>query len=137
MQTLKFANGIYNQYCKTVKGNEETSLHQARLKMTRNMQLAIASPRYNTRGVVQTTHYKYGSLHFMVNRKGSIVWMQNNSSQAKGWKRDNKLYLKLNKELGIEENTTHLDLVVRDAYHNIKHAFNKARFTWKKKLQTV
>lgn len=133
MQTLKFAKGIYRQYCKSVKGNEETTLHQARLKMTRNAQLAVSSVRANNAG----THYRYGKLQFIVNHEGTIVWMKNHCKTPVGWKRDNQLYLKLNRELGIKEKVTSLDLVKRDAYYSIKKAFNKARFTWKKKLQTV
>ena len=141
MNKLKMGRDIYAQYKSTVQNNESTTLEQAQLKMTRNAQLALVSPRPNTRGVVHSTHYKYGSLHFIVNKKDKIVWMRNYSGNPKGWKRDNKLYLKLNKDLGIEENTTHLDLIKRDIYYAVKRKYrntlNIVKWKLKDAFQTV
>lgn len=137
MKKLKMDRRIYNEYVTTVQNNEDTSLEQAQLKMTRNAQLAIVSPRRNTRGVITSTHYRYGSLQFIVNKKDKIVWMQNYTGHPKGWKRDNKRYLELNKELGIEEDVTMFDLIKRDVYYAMKRKYRKALWLVKSKLQTA
>lgn len=127
MQKLSLAKGIYQQYKTTVEGNEETTVQQAGLKMTRNMQLAHESKRPDG-----SSHYRYGCLHFIV-ANDTVVWMQNNCKPQKNWKRNNKLYLKLNKELGIKENVTMIDLVVRDIKASMKYRMNKLK--WKIKLK--
>ncbi|WP_144509890.1 hypothetical protein [Bacillus sp. FJAT-22090] len=128
MQTkLALSKGIYRLYTATVNGNENTTHRQTILKMKRNIQLAHQSERPDG-----SIHYKYGSLHFIV-ANGRVVWMQNNCKPEKGWKRDDHLYLKLNKELGIEEDVTLFDLKVRNIKCNLKYNLNKLK--WKIRLQ--
>lgn len=105
---LRFSRKAYDKYMRTVKDNDGISKEQAELKMTRNMMLAVANERSKT-----STHYKYGGLHFIVSNN-QIVWIQNHCAVEKGWKRNNRLYIKLNKELGIEDDTTLLQLYKKD-----------------------
>lgn len=134
MTKLTMTNNVYRQYKSVVKDNETTTKEQANLKMTRNAELAVASVRPNGKG----THYSYGKLQFIVNEQGTVVWMKNHCKTPVGWKRDNVKYLKLNRELGIDDDRNMLDLVSRDVYLSVKKAFNKARYSWKKKvLETV
>lgn len=124
---INFANTkLYKQYKNTVDGNENISRKQASLKMYRNMQLAHKSKRSD-----ESYHYKYGCLHFIV-AHNEIVWMQNGCKPHKGWKRDNKMYLKLNKELGIESDETRFNLFIRELKGNLKYNMNKLK--WKLKL---
>lgn len=134
MQKLKMGREMYAQYKSTVKNVENITLEQAQLKMTRNAQLAIVNPRFNAKGKVHSTHYQYGSLQFITTNDGSIVWMKNYCGFPKDWKRDNTLYLKLNKELGIEDDSTMLDMVKRDAYYYVKRKYKKTVNTIKWKL---
>lgn len=129
MQTLTLAKGIYTQYRKNVQESENDSLEQVRRKMTRNMQLAHRTVRENG-----SIYYKYGCLHFIV-AKGMVVWLQNNSKPEKGWKRDDKKYLELTKELGIESDATLLSLKVKRVKCDMKYRINKLK--WKVKLCVV
>lgn len=127
MKKLKVTKSVYQQYKTLVNGNAETTLDEARLKFTRNAQLAAKSERKDG-GI----HYKYGSLHFIV-ANGVVLWMQNGRKPEKNWKRDDRLYLKLNKELGIEDDATLFDLKVRDIKCNLK--YNLTKLKWKIRLQ--
>ncbi|MEK4025443.1 hypothetical protein [Sporosarcina sp. FSL W7-1283] len=120
-------NKTFNIYKTTVEGNESISRKQAELKMKRNMQLAHSSTRVNG-GV----HYKFGCLHFIV-VKDRVVWMQNNLTPEKNWKKNNREYLRLNKELGIESNETLFSLNVKEIKCNLKYNINKLK--WKIKLR--
>lgn len=126
MRKLQLTNKTYQEYKETVKGNETTSRKQAELKMTRNMQLAHKSKRAQ-----EGEHYKYGCLHFIV-AKGKVVWIQNNNKPEKGWKKDIKRYLELNKELGIESDETYIGLWLEMKIAKIKYLKNKMK--WKLKL---
>lgn len=127
VQKINFASlQLYKQYKNTVEGNEDVSRKQATLKMYRNMQLAHKSERSNG-----SCHYKYGCLHFIV-VKNKIVWMQNGCKPQKGWKLDRKLYLTLNKELGIESDETRFSLFIRDFKSNLR--YNVRKLKWKLKL---
>lgn len=116
---------MYKQYKETVKGNENTSHEQAKLKMWRNMLLASASRRDRA-----SSHFKYGCLHFIV-ANGKVVWMQNECKPERGWRRNNKKYLELNRELGIESDETMLKLHMRELKGWAK--YNKNRLKWKLK----
>ena len=140
MKKLKMPYHIYQQYKNTVKDNEDITQQQAELKMTRNAQLALATirekeSRRNSKKKV-STHYQYGCLHFIV-ADGRVVWMRNNSKAPKGWKRDNKLYLKLNSDLGINENVTMFDLIKRDIQGQMKYRMNKVKWAVKLKMQKL
>lgn len=117
---------IYKIYKETVKGSENISYDQASRKMYRNMLLAHKSERPDG-----SCHYKYGCLHFIV-ANGRVVWIRNNSSPQEDWKRDNKEYIKLNRELGIEDNYTLLGLTLRDVKCQLK--YNATKLKWKIKL---
>lgn len=128
---ISLSRFMYKQYKEIVIGNEDTSHKQANLKMRRNAQLAATSVRPDG-----SIHYKYGCLHFIV-ANNKVVWMSNNMKPEDGWKRDNRLYLKLSKELGIEEDVTMLDLVVRDVRCNMKYKLTKMRWKLKLKMKQV
>lgn len=127
MKKINFANlQLYKQYKNTVSGNENISRKQATLKMYRNMQLAYKSKRSDG-----SCHYKYGCLHFII-AHNKIVWIQNGCKPHKGWKLNSKMYLKLNKDLGIESDETRFSLFIRNLKSNLK--YNVRKLKWKLKL---
>jgi len=117
---------VYKIYRETVKGNEDTSYDQASRKMYRNMLLAYKSERPDG-----SHHYKYGCLHFNV-ANNKVVWMRNNNTPQKGWKRNNREYIRLNKELGINDEQTLLGLLLREVKCQLK--YNATKLKWKIKL---
>lgn len=132
MKNLKLSRKMYEKYCETVKDNEGISKKQAELKMTRNAILAFSSERHN-----KSTHYKYGGLHFIV-ANGNIVWMRNYCTPQEGWKRNNWLYIKLNKVLGIEDDTTLFQLYKKDLTYKYKqYKRNKAKKVMKSKREAL
>ncbi len=116
IQLLKFKGGTLHYYRTNIKGNEDITYDEAKRKMTRNMMLAHKEESIGK----STTMYKYGCLWFLVDNKDRIVWMRNNHRPAEGWKRNKREYLRLNKELGIDDDVTMTDLVIKDIKAKMK-----------------
>jgi hypothetical protein len=127
IKILKFKGNTFTYYQTHVKGNEKVTYDQARRKMTRNMMLAYKTDSEGYPGQM----YQYGSLWFVVNTKNQIVWIKNYCFLPEGWKVNKIKYLKLNKQLHIEEDVTLLDLVKKDVRYNAKRMFKCG----KRKLQ--
>lgn len=103
MKLLKVSDEIYEQYCETVKGNENTSLDQVRRKLTRNMMLAKeVIPKSKWERFIGNKIYHYGNLHFTV-RHGKVIELKNHKGGKKygGWYLDRKKRTQLTIELGI------------------------------------
>lgn len=116
MKNLKLSRKMYDQYMATVKDNKGITKEQAELKMTRNAILGVTQVRAKK----DSTYNMYGGLHFIV-ANGNIVWMKNHCGTPKGWTRNNRLYIKLNKELGINDDITLLELYKKDLTYKYKH----------------
>lgn len=95
---LYFRKGWYKYYKENVRGNENISLQDAQKKMSVNKILAYEKVDKVRRN---TTLYQYGCLKFLVDRKGSIVWMKNNCTPLRGWKVDVEKREQLKREFGI------------------------------------
>lgn len=130
MRPLKLSQKVYKQYKSTVRGNEDISFEQAELKFLRNMSLSVLSSRPKGKG----TYCQYGDLHFIVSEKDVVVWMKNRCPSPKGWKRNNKRYLELNKVLGIEDDITMLGLIARDASIKIRKKYGGIKWKLKNRL---
>lgn len=103
MKLLKLSQDMYEVYRKTVKGNEHTSLDQARRKLTRNVLLAKEVSSWLQK-LIGKSIYLYGNLHIAV-QFGKVVALENHYGNANGdWKLDKKEYIRLSKELGITDN---------------------------------
>jgi hypothetical protein len=120
MEILRFKKGLFEYYVKNVAGNDEITRDQAQKKMTRNMHLAAKS------NSDKFTHqkYMYGNLHFIINDRGVITWMRNKCYSPEGWKVDKIKYVKLSKELGIEDAESYAGLHMRNMKHRLKHKYN-------------
>lgn len=116
IKLLKFKGDTFHYYKTSIQGNENITYKEACAKMTRNQLLAYKEDSTGRSAQL----YKYGCLWFLVDNKDRIVWIQNNRRPAEGWKRDKKEYLRLSKELGIEDGTTMTDLVVKDIKAKVK-----------------
>lgn len=99
---LKLSEDAYRYYIKHVRGNEETTLDQARRKMERNMRLAMAYKKDSAAKKHPRTWYAYGCLRFIV-KNGEVTWMLNKQPMMKGWYKDYAKYETLNDELEIKE----------------------------------
>jgi hypothetical protein len=128
IKILKFKGNTFNYYKQNVKGNENTTYNQAQRKMTRNMLLAYKTDSSEYPGQM----YQYGSLWFVVNKKNQIVWIKNYCFIPEGWKVNKLKYLKLSKQLGINEDVTLWGLVKKDVKYKFRRTFKAA-----KKLQVT
>lgn len=125
MNLPKIPMAILEQYRRNVRGNEAITMESLQIKLYRNMQLAATSKSHTGRG----TFYMYGRLHFLVDGANTVQWMGNRMPIPEGWKRDDELYLKLNKELGIDSDITATGLMVRDVYLSVPRDGNGIK--WK------
>lgn len=100
MEILGFRDDVFQYYKKRINDNENISLLEAELKMTRNKELTHKADSTDYKGQM----YQYGSLWFVV-YNNRIVWMRNRCHVPKDWTLDKEKYLKLNKELGIKDDT--------------------------------
>ncbi|MEK4025423.1 hypothetical protein [Sporosarcina sp. FSL W7-1283] len=100
MQRIRVPINILKCYRETVKGNENATLEEVQKKFTRNIKLAEKYARSNGRSGY---YYVYGSLHFAVDKHGTVVYMRNHRYES-DWKQKEYLkehlnrMLKLNKE---------------------------------------
>lgn len=131
MKLINVPKHIYEQYRATVRGSEDISLDETRRKFTRNKYLSLTKLSHQK----NRTYYMYGRFHFIVDKNNTVVWMNNKRESPVGWERDNKLFMKLNKQLGIRSEITELGLVVRDKYLNQVEDVNGIR--WKIDKKTV
>lgn len=117
MELLGFRDEMFQYYKKNINGNENISLLEAEKKMTRNMKCAHVPDSTGYKGQM----YQYGSLWFVV-YNNRIVWMRNHCHVPKDWKLNKKEYLRLNKELGIKDDSTYISLTKKKFNHDIKKA---------------
>jgi len=125
MTKLTMTRKTFDEYRSTVRGNENITLEEALKKLQRNIELAECRPRENG------NYYAYGKLHFIVSEKNVVVWLKNNCTAPKEWKKDNKKYLKISKELDISDRETHLTLMARNSFFTIRRKYGKIK--WKMK----
>jgi hypothetical protein len=119
-EILKFKKGLFDYYRNTVSGNNEITMDQARRKMTRNMLLAAKSDSTE----FNSQRYMYGSLHFNVNERGVITWIGNRKFTPQGWELDKEAYVRLSRELGVEDAVSYDGLVMRELKHQLKHKYD-------------
>lgn len=123
MRLLKFKNGLYEKYKKTVKGNDKITYKDACRKMTRNMLLAKKVELEANRVM-----YQYGSLHFIVH-DDRIIWIRNYQQIDPTWRLIKADYIRLTKYLEIDENVTMLGLYIKEYKGKLKYWKNKIK--WK------
>lgn len=105
MKLLKLSDKAYEQYRTKVKGNENITRDQASKKITRNVLLAKeVPPRYTLDRLLGSKLYHYGNLHIIV-RWGKVLQIYNHfgGQYHNDWVLDKEKYIKLTKELGIED----------------------------------
>jgi len=100
---LKVSDNVLDYYRNNVRGNEKITLDQLQRKLTRNMKLAHKEDSAGYRNQM----YKYGSLWFTVCSRGKVRWIKNKCNMPVGWMLDKKEYIRLSKELGIEDYNTY------------------------------
>lgn len=94
---LKVCPNVLKLYRETVRGNENATLEEVELKFIRNAKLADRFDRENGK---EGDYYVYGSLHFAVDKHGTVVYMRNH--QGKGnWKKAEYKRQQLNRSLKI------------------------------------
>lgn len=120
MEILGFRDDVFQYYKKRINDNENISLLEAELKMTRNKELAHKADSTGYSGQM----YQYGSLWFVV-KNNRIVWMRNRCHVPKGWKLDKKEYIRLNKELGIKDDSTYIGLTIKCEAKRVKSMIKK------------
>ena len=122
---FKLSSKAFEQYRQT-KGNESTHYRMASLKMYRNMKL---SKLLYTNGNKKV--YQYGSMKFKVVNDNLVVWMHNYQKVPRDWQLDKKEYVRLSRELGIDQDVTVADLYIKDLKRKLKYWKNKLK--WKLK----
>jgi hypothetical protein len=122
-QLLSFKKGLFEYYQVHVQGNGQITYDQAARKMTRNLQLAEKVDSTGHRGQL----YKYGSLHFIVDKENRIVWIKNYCRIPDGWALNKKEYLRLNKQLGIEDDSTMISLRWKELKYKIKRMVRNSK----------
>lgn len=102
MKILTLNRSSFEYYTRKVKGNSEISLDQAARKMTRNKNLSFIYRKDSPEKLNPRTWHAYGALRFMV-QNDEVKWMENNCKMFPMWFNDWDEYLRLSKELEIEE----------------------------------
>jgi hypothetical protein len=103
MQILELPDELFQYYRVCTFGNENITKDQAARKLTRNYMLGMpVAPRNQTERDKGNQMVFYGNLHIVV-RHGKIVHLSNHKrgKYYGGWKKDEKRYIELTKELGI------------------------------------
>lgn len=99
--SIKILNSVYDHYINNTRNNEGTTFEQFKNKIARNIILADKPKPTDTKYVVR---FDYGAMHIFVNlQSNEVVRLTNRNKQPVGWKKDVRLYDKLNKEFGIEQ----------------------------------
>lgn len=103
MRLLNLKESAYQTYRLTVRGNETISFDQARLKLNRNVLLAVE--RKSLKNTLKCKHeYIYGCLKIVV-RFGRIIDVENRiNDPIPGWECDRNEYERISKQLGIYDN---------------------------------
>lgn len=97
MKLLKVPRRIHKEFQRTVNDSKNIELDVLRRKLTRNSYLSHINQKHEGEGI----YYMYGNLHFIVNEEGAVIWLKNRQPSPIGWERNDRLYLKLSKRLGI------------------------------------
>lgn len=100
MELLKVTKEVYEYYCHSVKGNENTPLNIVQAKLTRNMLMAYNVPQTAENIAKGRQMYHYGNLQFLV-ANNRVVWIKNSRKSCKWFYKDEKGYKILNDLLGI------------------------------------
>ncbi|MED3792448.1 hypothetical protein P4571_08325 [Niallia alba] len=130
MKILQISKNVFDYYRNNVKGNENTSSEQIQRKLTRNMLLAHKVDSTGYHGQM----YQYGCLWFVVNKRGKVTWIKNGCFPPTNWKLDTKRYIELNRDLGIKDDITYVELKWKSFKINIKKRIKTLKFKYKKKL---
>lgn len=103
MKLLSLSKKAYEQYCKTVKGNENAPYDQALKKLNRNIILVkeFAPERIHRRWF--TKIFAYGNLDIYV-KFGTIVKVVNHKGESENFEYPQERYQELSKLLGILDN---------------------------------
>ena len=109
MKIYNLKNGVFQYYKKHVAENESVTIKEAQRKLTRNVILAAKADSVGYKDQL----YKYGRLWIWVNGN-NIVGLKNRCPREKGWTKDKVKYLELNKQLGISEDVSMMDLHRKD-----------------------
>lgn len=103
MKLFNLKKSAYEYYRLNTRDNENTSFELAQKKLTRNIHLAAKKESVSNTLKLQQ-EYIYGNMKIIV-RFGAIVEIDNNPKHAiDGWYLNRKKYIKLSKELGIDDN---------------------------------
>lgn len=132
MDLLRVNDKVLDYYRNNVRGNEDITLDQLERKLTRNMKLAYKEDSEGHRNQL----YKYGSLWFAVCSRGKVRWIKNKCNKPVGWKLDKKEYIRLSKELGIEDYHTYtvVEEVQETNWDKFKGKLTQGLVTIKNKL---
>jgi hypothetical protein len=103
LKLLNLKESAYQQYRLTVKGNETISFDQAMLKLNRNVLLAVE--RKSIKNTLKCKRvYIYGCMR-IITRFGTIIDIENHiNDPIPNWKKDEKKYDQISKQLGIYQN---------------------------------
>lgn len=112
MKLLKIPRRIHKQFQRTVNDSKNIELDLLRKKLTRNSFLSHINQNHEGEGV----YYMYGNLHFIVNEEGAVIWLKNRQPSPVGWERNDRLYLKLSKRLGIKTDIAEVELKTQDVF---------------------
>lgn len=104
IKLLEVTDKALEQYRTQVNGNLYITKEQAVKKLTRNVILVSdhAPERITKSGILKKT-YSYGNLDITV-KLGKIIKIVNHKGQQSNWHPPKQEYIKLCKQLGIEDN---------------------------------
>lgn len=105
IKLLEITNEALSQYREEVNGNKYITLEQAQRKLTRNVKLVrdYAPERVTSKWLGLIVTYSYGNLDIVVKR-GKVISIVNNKGQQCNWHPNKQEYIRLCKQLGIEDN---------------------------------
>lgn len=109
VKLLHISNAALYNYQVSVYGNEHITREETSKKLTRNM--LLSKEELGRRPGEKL--YKYGNLWFIVNKENAVIWLRNYCECPEGWELNKQEYVRLSKELQIEESLSLAELIVR------------------------
>ena len=97
---VEILRSVYEDYKNKTMNNESVTFEQFKCKLARNIILADKPRPTDTKYIVR---FEYGAMHIFVNlHSNEVIKITNRNKQPQGWRKNVRLYNKLNQEFEIE-----------------------------------
>lgn len=98
-EPLQLAGQAYTYYCNTFLRNEETSIEDARKKLTRNVILSLGFGKEKPKMLNRSHVFHYGTMEIRV--KGNVITHIKKNEPMKNFKKNKRKYHYLNEHFGL------------------------------------